>query len=93
MFDRLDTNHDGRIDKTERPQRGMRHGKGGHRAGLDADHDGRLSRAEAGTSPMGQKFDQLDTNRDGFVDRDEARAAFKRMHEQRRNAKGAGDAG
>ena len=84
-FDQLDKNRDGRIDKTERPQRA---GRGGRLARLDTDHDGRLSRAEAGNTPMAKKFDQLDANRDGFVDRDEARAAFKRMRQQR--AGGAG---
>jgi Ca2+-binding EF-hand superfamily protein len=92
-FDQLDKNKDGRIDASERPQHGMRDGKGGRMARLDADHDGRLSRAEAAKSPMAQRFEQLDANHDGFVDRDEARAAFKRMREQRANGVGSGGTG
>jgi hypothetical protein len=93
MFDRLHNNHDGRIVAGERPQHGMRDGRGGRMARLDADHDGRLSRTEVANSPMAQRFDQIDANHDGFVDRDEARAAFKRMREQRANGVGSGGTG
>ncbi len=50
----------------------------------DADHDGKWSKAEwlaAGRKERG--FALVDTNNDGFVDRDELKAAMTRMHERR----------
>lgn len=62
-------------------------------AQLDTDHDGRLSRSEAANSRLAAKFDQIDANRDGYVDRAEARAAFQRMHREHGNGVGSGGTG
>lgn len=74
-FDQLDTNRDGKLSASERPQRGhgMRGaGKRGDRLrALDTDKDGRISRAEAeaGKGGFAQRFAQMDVNQDGFLDR------------------------
>lgn len=87
-FDQMDKNKDGRLGADERPQRGMRHKRGGHGQWMqraDADKDGRISRAEAQAfqAKAGDRFDKMDFNKDGFVDRSDmqarmtqARAAF-----------------
>lgn len=83
-FDKLDKNHDGKLDASERPQRrgGREHG-GGHRGGaggaakLDTDGDGRISQAEAAKSPrLAQAFAQIDRNRDGYIVRSELRSYY-----------------
>ena len=80
-FDKLDANKDGRITAEERPQRGMRGGKGGRgdrMAQLDADKDGRFSRQElAGKDRVLQNFAAIDTNSDGFLSREEMQAHHK----------------
>lgn len=86
-FDALDTNGDGRLDASERR---VRHGRHHRRCGhdglarivaLDADQDGRISKAEAAGSPhLGERFDGIDANRDGYLVRSELRA----HHERRR---------
>ncbi len=74
-FDSLDANRDGRLDKDELPrhERGGRHGGKDRHAqlqALDTDKDGRISRAEAAADPaFAQRFDRMDLNKDGFVDR------------------------
>ncbi len=95
-FDQLDADKDGRLGPTElkRPGRGGHEGKGGDRrfaaAGkpgphlnrLDTDGDGRISRAEAAAHPrFAERFDQMDVNKDGFIDRVDHQARA----EQRRN--------
>lgn len=43
---------------------------------IDADRDGRISRAAAANRPrMAQHFDKIDANKDGFLDRNEMKAA------------------
>ena len=44
----------------------------------DKDGDGRISREEAAALPhLAKNFDRLDTNKDGFISRDELQAARK----------------
>ncbi len=75
-FDQLDKNGDGRLSADERPQRMGKHGRrgmGGHHGAMmkaDADKDGRISRAEAAADPkLAARFNEMDGNRDGFLDR------------------------
>jgi Ca2+-binding EF-hand superfamily protein len=88
-FDQLDKNHDGRLTADERPQ--MQHGgHGGPGEGggmhdrmmqLDTDKDGRISSKEAAAKPeMAQRFGQLDSNHDGYLDR----VDFEAHHRQER---------
>jgi uncharacterized protein (DUF2249 family) len=75
QFDKLDANKDGRITADERPQRGMRDGKGGpggHMAKIDTNGDGAIDRSEAAAHPrMAEQFDKLDANKDGRITADE----------------------
>lgn len=79
-FDTIDTNKDGKLSKEEMPRRGehgdRKHGGHGHgprdaMAKLDADKDGRISRAEsvAAEDRFATRFDEMDVNKDGYVDR------------------------
>src|SRR5690606_32962530 len=78
-FDRLDTDKDGKLARDElRAQwKGMRHRGQDHRRGgdgmrrWDTDKDGRISRAEAeaAQSKLGERFDRMDVNKDGYIDR------------------------
>ena len=79
-FDAIDTNKDGKLSKEEMPRRGERgdrkHGGRGDvardaMAKLDTDKDGRISRAEsaAGEGKFATRFDEMDANKDGYVDR------------------------
>ena len=74
-FDKLDPNKDGRITADERPQRGMRGGKGGHgdrMAQLDVNKDGAIDRSEAAKVPkFAEHFDKLDANKDGRISAEE----------------------
>ncbi len=80
-FDKLDANKDGRITAEERPQRGMRDGKGGRgdrMAQLDTNKDGRFSRDElAGKERVLQNFAAIDSNKDGALSREEMQAHHK----------------
>jgi hypothetical protein len=88
-FDKLDANRDGRITAEERPQRGMRDGKGGHgdrMAQLDTNKDGRFSREElAGKERVLQNFAAIDSNQDGALSREEMQA-HHRAHRGERGA-------
>lgn len=73
-FDQLDTDKDGRLSASERPQRmhGKRGGRGGDRLqALDTDKDGRISRSEAnaGNAGFAARFTEMDANKDGYLDR------------------------
>ncbi len=47
---------------------------------LDADGDGKISKAEAAARPkLAERFDTIDANKDGFISRDEMRAAHQKM--------------
>ena len=88
-FDQLDKNADGRLDASERPQRQGKHGRRGERGHggmmraiqLDSDGDGRISKVEASQSPLAERFDATDSNRDGYIVGSELRAGA----EQRRS--------
>ncbi len=74
-FDEIDKNKDGKLAKEEMPRR-HGHGKSGDgphemMTKLDTDKDGRISRAEsaAGEGKLASRFDQMDANKDGFIDR------------------------
>jgi Ca2+-binding EF-hand superfamily protein len=72
-------------------RRGMRmHGMGGMGGRMivmaDTNKDGRITLAEAETMAL-QHFDQMDTNRDGQVTREERRAGRRIMIQQRREEK------
>ncbi|QNR98325.1 EF-hand domain-containing protein [Stenotrophomonas sp. 169] len=73
-FDQMDANKDGKLSREEMPR-----GKHGHRgpgrghaeqlAKLDTNKDGRISREEAKADPrLAERFDQMDINKDGFLD-------------------------
>ncbi|NIJ88023.1 5-hydroxyisourate hydrolase-like protein (transthyretin family) [Xanthomonas campestris] len=75
QFDTLDTNKDGKLSRDERPHhrgpgRDGRGGRGEWMAKLDTNKDGRISREEAKADlKFAARFDQMDVNKDGFVDR------------------------
>ncbi len=74
-FDQLDSNKDGRLSREEMPRgkhgrRGPGRGHGDAWAKLDANKDGRISRDEAKADPrLAERFDTLDVNKDGFLDK------------------------
>ena len=79
MFDRLDRNQNGIIDKDDMPKRRLARRSGsGQRLEqakdmMDVDGDGRVTRVEFvdGPAPM---FDRADTDRDGIVNQTELAA-------------------
>lgn len=85
-FNRMDTNHDGVIQASERPQRGdhdANDGHGGRRGGdrprMDSNDDHQISRAEFAAMSTSM-FDRMDANHDGRVTRAEADAARPQRH-------------
>ena len=51
-------------------------------AQLDTDHDGRISRKESAARPeMAQRFDKVDADRDGFLDRGDFQAHRQQRHD------------
>ncbi len=48
-------------------------------AQLDKDGDGKISRKEAEGTPLAEVFDQLDLNKDGYLDRDEMLKEARRL--------------
>jgi Ca2+-binding EF-hand superfamily protein len=126
-FDRVDTNHDGQVSYAEftaahtrfaqarkersaqRSERFGQHagrqgeqrmalngfgrgfaGRGGMARLADADKDGVITKAEFQAAAL-QRFDRLDTNHDGTVTRDEAKAARDNMRQQWQSHREAGD--
>jgi len=93
-FDKLDTNHDGKLSADERPQRGPGQGRpGGHgdrgarMAQMDKNGDGKFSRDElAGHQRALDHFAEIDANKDGFLTRDEMMA----YHKAHRGERGPG---
>ena len=49
---------------------------------MDSDHDGRISRAEYAAS-MDQRFQRIDANGNGFIDKDEREAGIGRRDGRR----------
>ncbi len=88
QFDQLDKNKDGKLDAGERPQMAGKRHQGGKQGGhgrmiaADTDKDGRISRAEAdaANAKASERFEQMDVNKDGYLDRSdrEARSAERR---------------
>lgn len=75
MFDRLDANHDGVIQASERPQRPERtQGEARQRFNPDTNGDHQVSHAEW-TEMGASMFERLDADHDGRITRDEAAAA------------------
>lgn len=83
-FDELDKNKDGKLGADERPQWRGRHGRGGgHMTKADKDGDGKISKAEAAAEPkLAERFDQMDANKDGFVDRSDREQMGREHREQ-----------
>lgn len=77
MFDKLDTNKDGVLSKDEiKAGKEKMHDR--HMAKIDTDRDGKISRAEAASHPkLAENFDRIDINGDGYLSKDELKAAHK----------------
>jgi Ca2+-binding EF-hand superfamily protein len=81
-FDSIDADKDGQLSRGEfdawkKAHRGERQAKAVERfKHADTDGDGAISRAEAETHAprLAQKFDQIDSNKDGKLTQDELRA-------------------
>lgn len=98
-FDAIDSNHDGQLSRDElmswhQQHKGMHGGSaggGGHGGGwkrLDTNGDGRIERSEVADNPRAlARFDAADTNHDGVVTMDEARAA-RAAHRREAGANG-----
>lgn len=86
-FDVLDANKDGKLERAEMPRFRHRHhgrrGPGGHPfAHLDTDKDGRISKAEAAASEkLAKRFERMDINKDGFLDRADRQAAAQQYRD------------
>ena len=77
LFGRLDANGDGFIDEDE--LEGMASGTRVERfLERDEDGDGRVSRDEV-PEQMRERFERIDSNHDGYIDREELEAMFERM--------------
>ncbi|MGO4814469.1 EF-hand domain-containing protein [Cupriavidus sp. 2MCAB6] len=95
LFNKIDTNHDGKLDKNElaayhkanweQRRAEMQAEFEARFKAADKNGDGALTKAEmqAGMPRLAKNFDQLDTNHDGKVTLDEIRAGMKKMHDQR----------
>ena len=84
-FDELDKNKDGKLSADERPQWRGRHGRHGGEMmkQADKDGDGRISKAEAAADPkLAERFDKMDVNHDGFVDRSDREQMGRERREE-----------
>ena len=79
-FDAIDTNQDGFLSKEELAAAGEKRGRGHrmleHLKAADTNGDGKFSREEANASlpHIAKNFDAIDTDKDGFVTKEELRA-------------------
>jgi Ca2+-binding EF-hand superfamily protein len=77
-FDEIDTNKDGFLSKDELAAARTKM-KDAIFARIDTDADGRISRDEAARFPrLARHFDQIDANKDGYLTKEELRAAHTR---------------
>ena len=88
MFNDCDTNQDGFVTATEMEAKAD-HKSGGKEAAakdkflmIDRNSDGRLTPNEHATGSV-QMFDEMDTNRDGFLSEDELSSKHKAMKKNR----------
>lgn len=78
IFEFADRNKDGKIDQAEIESMARGFGGGGDMfATLDKDGDGKVSKAEAPERMQGF-FDRIDTNKDGFLSKEETEAMRNR---------------
>ena len=87
-FDNLDKNQDGYIDKDEArkaPKKQSKKGEKGYINKYDKDGDGKLSKDEFPGSD--NAFDNLDKNRDGYIDKSEAHKAREEQSKKKKKGK------
>jgi Ca2+-binding EF-hand superfamily protein len=95
-FDKIDTNKDGYLDRQELrvfAQRILAAGGGVPKQGfgpqgpdfdaLDKNADGRLTRDELKGTPWAVRFDEIDTDRNGYIDRREFQNFLRREREKK----------
>jgi Ca2+-binding EF-hand superfamily protein len=80
MFDRIDANKDGVLDKDELKPLVAQGPAGTRIMAMDKNGDGKVSRSEY-LGPI-EMFDRLDTNADGQIDKDEAAKAATAMYQR-----------
>ncbi len=83
-FDQIDANKDGFLTREEFAAQRARMAAAKLKA-VDKDGDGRISRveAEAKAPRLAKNFDQIDTNKDGYLSKEEITAAWKQAHGKR----------
>jgi Ca2+-binding EF-hand superfamily protein len=83
-FDRIDTDKNGLITmrEFEAAMKGLHRRHHDAMAHLDKDGDGVISREEAQAAPrLAKHFDEIDTNKDGFLSKDELAAAKSKLRD------------
>ncbi|MHC4955203.1 MAG: hypothetical protein ACYTGZ_15220 [Planctomycetota bacterium] len=87
---KLDKNNDGQLSAEETTA--QRRGRGDWFARLDKDGDGKISKEEA-PGRMKERFDDMDTNGDGFIDKKEQEELMERFRGGRGGRGGEGRRG